>query len=95
MPMALLLASSDMIRIELTQGPAKARELASALIERVLPPGNSLPAAVVLRLARDAGISRSSLLRAKARKQIVSNRARGRRGAWTWCHLATVPTKTA
>lgn len=74
-----------MIRIELIRGPANATATAVAWLNKVLPRGANVPAATIIRAAREAGISRASLLRAKACQGIVSEKACGcRRGKWTW-----------
>jgi hypothetical protein len=74
-----------MIRVELIHGPAKAKAAAIAWLDRVMEPGAEIPASVVLRMAKVAGISRASLLRAKARQRITSEKVRGRSGStWTW-----------
>jgi hypothetical protein len=75
-----------MIRIELIRGSRRAVAAAIGWLDEVMPPGTEMPAATVLGLATQAGISRASLLRAKAACQfIVSEKACGRRwGSWTW-----------
>lgn len=74
-----------MIRLELILPPAKAKTAAIAFLDRVLPPGAVAPAAEMQRLAREAGISRQSLSRAKLCLQVGSVKTCGRqRGFWLW-----------
>jgi hypothetical protein len=74
-----------MVHIELIRGPARAKANAVVWLEAVLPVGSHIRAATILRLAREAGISRASLLRAKACQRVESQKTCGcQRGPWTW-----------
>lgn len=74
-----------MIHIELIRGPRNAVVVATAWLDAMLAPGEEIRAATIIRLAKEAGISRASLLRSKACQRVRSTKTRGRQwGPWTW-----------